>query len=232
MHGHQILDLLTDNFCFDELSSAELDALCSHARLRTYGHDEVIFQKGDLTTDLMAVISGQVRICSVSEDGRQVILNTIRSGEIFGEIGVLDGDVRTADAVSNVVSKLLIIDRQSFMNVLRGNSNFCIGLLELLCSRIRRTSEQAEDLVLLDLEKRLAKKLLSLCDRQRAGRSLEETITIRLSQENLATMTGASRVSVNKHLGIWANDGLIALRRNQIVMLDEAGMRLIFGPGD
>ena len=226
------MNLLSENFYFGKLSAAEIDELCNHARSRTYGPGEIIFQKGDPTTALMAVISGQIQIFSVSEDGRQVVLNTIGSGEIFGEIGVIDGGVKTADAIAEINTELLIIDRKSFMTALRGNSEFCINLMELLCDRIRQTSEQTEDLVLLDLGKRLAKKLLSLCDHQRAEQLSEQAFTIRLSQEELATMTVTSRVSVNKHLRTWAKDGLIALRRNEIAVLDKVGMRQIYGAGD
>jgi CRP-like cAMP-binding protein len=99
-------------------------------------------------------------------------------------------------------------------------------LMEILCSRIRGTSEQAEDLALLDLRKRLAKKLLSLADEENEGGKA----VIRHSQQDLASMVGITRESINKHLGAWAKDGLVAVGRNEIEIIDEQGLRDIFEP--
>jgi len=213
-----------------DLPDDEIEQLSKNARVQAFEPDETIFLKGEKTTGMMAVVSGSVHIGSVSEDGKQLILNTIRAGEIFGEIGVLDEGSRTADAVAVEVTELLTIDRQSFLGVLRRNPDFSINLISVLCDRIRRTSEQAEDLALLDLGKRLAKKLVSLGANARKDSDAGGEIVIRMTQKDLGSMMGTSRESINKQLRVWEDEGLISLRRNEIVIHDEQRIQDLYGP--
>ncbi len=217
---------LTDHFVFDALSDGDIGLLLENTHSRKYVADEVIFFKGDPTTGMMAVVSGCVQIRTVSEAGKQLVLNTMREGEMLGEIGVLDGGERTADAVAVEPTELLTIDRRAFLDLINRNPDFSMTLMEILCSRIRGTSEQAEDLALLDLKKRLAKKLLGLADEEKEGGKA----VIRHSQQDLASMVGITRESINKHLGAWAKDGLIAVGRTEIEIVDEQGLRDIFEP--
>lgn len=217
---------LTRHFGFDQLPAADVGHLAARARTRTCGADETIFSKGDPTTGMMAVISGRVQIRALSEDGKQLVLNTMGPGEMLGEIGVIDGGERTADAVAAEPTELLTIDRGSFLDVVTRNPEFCQSLMTLLCSRIRATSEQAEDLALLDLRERLAKKLVDLAgeDSSEPGKDA----VLHLAQHELGAMMGTSREAINKHLGAWAKEGLISLKRNEIVIRDEAGLRRVF----
>ncbi len=217
---------LTNHFVFDALSDGDIDLLLENTHSRKYVAEEVIFFKGDPTTGMMAVISGCVQIRIVSEEGKQLVLNTMREGEMLGEIGVLDGGDRTADAVAVEPTELLTIDRRAFLDLINKNPDFAMTLMEILCSRIRGTSEQAEDLALLDLRKRLAKKLLSLADEGKDGGKA----IIGHSQQDLASLVGITRESINKHLAAWAKDGLIAVSRNEIEIVDEQGLRDIFEP--
>ncbi len=226
MDREQKKAFLTNHFVFDALSDGDIDLLLDNTHSKKYVADEVIFFKGDPTTGMMAVISGCVQIRTVSEEGKQLVLNTMREGEMLGEIGVLDGGARTADAVAVEPTELLTIDRRAFLDLINRNPDFAMTLMEILCSRIRGTSEQAEDLALLDLRKRLAKKLLSLADEGKEGGKA----IIGHSQQDLASMVGITRESINKHLGAWAKDGLIAVRRNEIEIVDEQGLRDIFEP--
>ncbi len=217
---------LPDHFVFDALSDGDIGLLLDNTHSKKYVADEVIFFKGDPTTGMMAVVSGCVQIRTVSEAGKQLVLNTMREGEMLGEIGVLDGGERTADAVAAEPTELLTIDRRAFLDLIKHNPGFAMTLMEILCSRIRGTSEQAEDLALLDLRKRLAKKLLSLADEGKEGGKA----IIGHSQQDLASMVGITRESINKHLGAWAKDGLVAVSRNEIEIVDEQGLRDIFEP--
>ena len=229
MDREQKKTFLTNHFVFDALSDGDIGLLLDNTHSKKYVADEVIFFKGDPTTGMMAVVSGCVQIRIVSEDGKQLVLNTMREGEMLGEIGVLDGGDRTADAVAVEPTELLTIDRRAFLDLINRNPGFSMTLMEILCSRIRGTSEQAEDLALLDLRKRLAKKLLSLAGEKSSGPDGGKAI-IGHSQQDLASMVGITRESINKHLGAWAKDGLIAVSRNEIEIVDEQGLRDICEP--
>ena len=212
--------LLSRCSLFRTLDDRDLDALATYARLRRYAAHEVIFRKGDPGHGLMAVLSGRVGISSLSEEGKEVILNMIGPGEVFGEIALLDGKERTADATAMESSELLVLDRRSFLSFLERKPEFCVALLKILCARIRRTSEQVEDSLFLDLPSRLGKALLALVDSY--GRTTPDGIRleIKLSQRELGNLVGLTRESMNKQLKSWREKGLIKIVKGLITIRD------------
>ena len=149
---------------FSRFSPAEIERLVSFSHARAYGAGEVIFEKGSPGQGLMAVMSGRVRISSPSPEGREIVLNIIHPGQIFGEIALLDGKERTADATAMEACELLILERRDFVPFLEKHPDICLRLIAVLCERLRRTTEQVEDVLFLDLQARLAKTLLHLVD--------------------------------------------------------------------
>jgi len=227
MNKDQKTAFLTDHFAFESLSAADIDYLAANAQTRVVEAGETVFFKDDPSTNLVAVVSGGVQIRTVSEDGKELLLNAMRAGEMFGEIGAIDGGERTGDAVAVGRTELLTIDRRFFLEVIERNPAFSKSLLVLLCSRIRATSQQAEDLALLDLKIRLAKKLVALAG-TRTDAAGDGGRVLRLTQREVGAMMGTTREAINKHLNAWAKDGLISLGRNEIVILDRDGLRRVF----
>lgn len=227
MNKDQKKAFLTDHFAFENLSAADIDYLADNAQTRVMQAGETVFFKDDPSTNLVAVVSGGVQIRTVSEDGKELLLNAMRAGEMFGEIGAIDGGERTGDAVAVERTELLTIDRRFFLEVIERNPAFCKSLLVLLCSRIRATSQQAEDLALLDLKIRLAKKLVALAEARNDAAGDGSTV-LRLTQREVGAMMGTTREAINKHLNAWAKDGLISLGRNEIVIVDREGLRRVF----
>ena len=113
-----------------------------------------IFERGGPGDGLFAVLAGTVRISNQSADGKDAVFNLIKAGEIFGEIALLDGRERTADAQAATDCTLLKIDRRDFIPLLTGQPELAMKLIELLCARLRHTSEQVEDMLFLDLSRR------------------------------------------------------------------------------
>lgn len=227
MNKDQKKAFLTDHFAFENLSAADIDYLADNAQTRVMQAGETVFFKDDPSTNLVAVVSGGVQIRTVSEDGKELLLNAMRAGEMFGEIGAIDGGERTGDAVAVERTELLTIDRRFFLEVIERNPAFCKSLLVLLCSRIRATSQQAEDLALLDLKIRLAKKLVALAEARNDAAGDGSTV-LRLTQREVGAMMGTTREAINKHLNAWAKEGLISLGRNEIVIVDREGLRRVF----
>ena len=187
----------------------------------------MLFRKGDTGSELYAVCAGAVRISSPSEQGSDAIFNLIIPGDIFGEIAFLDKGPRTADAVVVETGELMVIERRDFIMLLREYPEVSMRLIEILCSRLRRTSEQVEDIVFLGLPNRLAKVLLHL---YRRSSSNETPNTIRITQHEISQMIGASRESTNKQLRDWQRRKWLKLERNCIVVLvPDALKRLVEG---
>jgi CRP/FNR family transcriptional regulator, cyclic AMP receptor protein len=201
---------------FGSFSPGEIDAVIAHAHPLVCAKGEVLFCKGDPGRGLLAVMRGTVKISVLSEDGREIVLNLMRDGDIFGEIALLDGQPRSADATALTECELLTVDRRDFLPLLREKPDLALRLMELLCQRLRHTSEQVEDLMFLDLPSRLAKVLLRL-----AG---PETHAIRITQKELGEIIGMSRESTNKQLRAWEERGWVRLEKGGVVITNPAAL--------
>jgi CRP-like cAMP-binding protein len=209
--------ILERHSLFGTLTTDELDQLLARARVTTYRAREEIFHKGSPGTGLLAVLGGRVRISSLGPEGGEVVLNVIEAGEVFGEIALLDGKERTADAAALTDCELLAIDRRDFVPFLRANPDVALRLLAVLCHRLRRTTEQVEDMIFLDGPSRLAKKLLQLAEAHGGA----DAAGVRISQRELGSMLGLSRESINKQLALWHRDGVIRVDRGGVTILDR-----------
>src|SRR5919107_3603983 len=207
-----------------------VERLASHARLTSEPAGRVLFRKGDLGTGLVVIVSGIVRISVASGDGNEIVLNLVGRDEIVGEISLLDGGARTANAVTATKCQLLTLDRRDFVSVLHNHPAFAVRLLALVSARLRRTSEQLEDLTFADPKTRLAKALLRLAEIQ--GTSEEEPIAI--TQKALGWMIGLSRESTNKCLRQWELAGYVTLGKGTCVIRQRQFLQRIANvpPGD
>jgi CRP-like cAMP-binding protein len=156
-----------------------------------------------------------------------VVLNVISPGEVFGEIALIDGGERTADAFAMETTELLVLTRRDFLPFLARNPEVCIRLLEVMCRRLRWTSEQLEDVNFLDLRSRLAKRLIYLWDNHSEKKGDSKQRGVRIQQHTLAAMIGTSREAVNKQLRSWEVDGMIDVGRGSIVVLDRSRLEQI-----
>jgi CRP-like cAMP-binding protein len=203
---------------FGELSQAQLKSLCSFAHGRTAARGATIFNKGDVGDSLYAIHSGMVKISAALPDGRQTIFNLLSDGEIFGEIALLDGRARSADAVAMTKCDLIVIDRRDFLNFLQNEPKAALRLIEFLCARLRFASEHFEEQVALGVPARLARAMLRLA---RNARRVPRGQRITATQQELSEIVGASRETINKYLRAWEELGLIMLQRGGLVITDR-----------
>jgi len=216
--------LLAQHFVLAQLAPAELDRVVAMASERRLASGKVIFQKGDPGTSLMAVLSGRVRIGAFSEDGKEIILNIIEAGQMFGEIALLDGKQRTADATAMGPTTLVVLERREFIPFLERNPSIAIRLLEVLCERVRRTSEMVESVAFLGFGARLARLLLRLAETYGEDSENGIRINLKLSQTDLGNLIASTRESVNRQLKAWSEQGIIEVERGQITIVDLAAL--------
>jgi CRP/FNR family transcriptional regulator, cyclic AMP receptor protein len=211
--------VLANHEFFRGLPPAIIDRLASHARQASHPCGRQIFSKGDAGHGLLAVLSGVVKVSVPSEDGKEIVLNLIGPNEIFGEIALLDGRPRTADATTLTKCELLVLDRRDFLPILMEEPAVAIKLLEVVCSRLRRTSEQVEDLSFGDLPSRLAKALLRLAEIQ--GTIDNPRPRVAITQKELGHTVGLSRESTNRYLREWQDAGYVALEKGVCIINDR-----------
>jgi len=208
--------ILRDHYLFGKLTPQHIDRLSTCIVTKAVKRGTNIFAKGDPGTSLCAIGAGTVRIGVPSVEGKDAVFNVLGKGEIFGEIALLDGHPRTADATAVTDCELFVIERRDFLPLMREEPEIALKIIEILCSKLRRTTEQAEEVMFLDLPSRLAKALLRLVDGETAGMQ-ERKVTI--TQKDLGNIIGMSRESTNKQLRIWADKKLVRLERNAVVIL-------------
>jgi CRP/FNR family transcriptional regulator, cyclic AMP receptor protein len=212
---------------FGNLPPADIEMLAGYARVERFRKGATIFHKGDSGVGLMAVLAGHVKISVPSAEGKEAVLNIIRAGQVFGEIALLDGQPRTADAVAMVDCDLLVLDRREFVPLLRASPDLALRIMELLCARLRRTSEQVEDVMFLHLEGRLAKALLRLSDDQ--GEAGKPSMKVAITQRELGQMIGMSRESTNKQLQDWQRQGWVRLIKGGVELVDRSALEAMPG---
>ena len=215
--------IIERNSLFRGLPAATLERIAALAARRSYNGDAVVFMRGDPGDALYGVVTGRVRITASASGGKEVFLNVMEPGDAFGEIALLDGQPRTANAMTASPAELIVIQRAQFLTLVQKEPKLAVHLIELLCKRVRWTSEQMEDSSLLDAPARLAKRLLSLASSQ--GRATPEGAQLRISQEQLAQFLGLSRQIVNKHLQTWKRKNWITLGRGRVVVTNERALR-------
>ena len=222
------LSVLRKHPIFSDLAPDALDQLCRYAQPTSLKRGATLFAKGDPGHSLYAVISGTVKISVSSPDGRNAILNLIGAGEVFGEMSVLDGRERSADATANTNCEILIIDRRDFLPFVHSQPALAMKFIELLCERLRWTSDQVEQIILQDLPGRLASALLGLTEK----RKLESANrTIAITQQEISEMVGMTRESINKQLRAWAARDWLRLEHGAIVVLNAAPLRELVEAG-
>jgi CRP/FNR family transcriptional regulator, cyclic AMP receptor protein len=222
------LAVLRKHPIFCDLNSEALDQLCRYAKHATLKRGAAIFSKGDPGNSLVAVIRGTVKISISSAEGRSAILNLIGPGEIFGEVALLDGLARTADATANTNCEIFVIDRREFLPFVRTQPALAMKFIELLCARLRWTSDQVEEVILQDLAGRLASALIRLTEKHKlapGGR------IIAITQQEISEMVGMTRESINKQLRAWAARNWVRLEHGAIVVLDTKSLEALAGSG-
>jgi CRP/FNR family cyclic AMP-dependent transcriptional regulator len=196
--------------------------LVLHARPRSFSAGEAICHVGEPGQSMMAVIVGTVRISLPTTKGREIILGDLPAGELFGEIAILDGKPRSANATALTRCELLVLERRDVLAFLERSPTACLKLMELLCARIRRSDERMSDIAFFDLPTRIAKRLLQFPTRGSGPAKLS------LSQSELADMCGGTRESVNRCLREWEHHGIVELRdRLTIIHKPEALRQLV-----
>jgi CRP-like cAMP-binding protein len=215
---------------FHVLDDATKRQLAARAQRRRYAVNEVIFRVGSPGDIMMAVVTGTVRIVATSPHGKEIVLGDLKAGEVFGEIALLDGGERSADAVALTNCELVALERRDMMAALQRSPEACLRLLEVLSRRLRETDERITEIAFFELPVRLAKVLLRTAV-QPAAATRSGQPKVALSQRELGNMIGGTRESVNRCLRDWQRRGILELKdRWTIILKPEALRELVTSP--
>jgi len=213
----RIANLLSANPFFAGLAQGTLDRIAGICRPQHLAARAVLFLKGDASEGLYAIRRGLIRIGTTDDLGQQMTMNLLGAGDVFGEIALLDGRSRTADAVALEDTDMFFLPRRDFLGLLEGEPAIALQLIELLCARLRDLIERMEETTFLPAETRLARRILAL--------AIDYGTEVHASQEELASLTGVTRETVNRQLQSWKRSGILSLGRGRLLIHDIDDVR-------
>lgn len=206
---------------FRDMPEAELQILAGQVKRRRFGRNEIIFSQGDPGDGLYIVMAGHAGITRQNPDGDELIYGLYEPGEYFGELALFDDEPRSASAIAIEECSALFLSRSAFRGFLAAHPAALLTSLEVVVGMLRRCTDLADEIALLDVRSRLARRLLRLARQGvvETGEGVPHN-SFRITQQHLANMMGATRESVNKHLNALASERIIRLERGHIHILD------------
>jgi CRP/FNR family transcriptional regulator, cyclic AMP receptor protein len=205
--------------------------LVSRSHRRRYAAGEIIFRIGSPGQSMIAVLAGTVRVTVPSAQGKEIVLAELGAGDVCGEIALLDGKERSADAAALTNCDLLVLERRDMLSFIEQHPEVALKLLAVLCERLRQTDEQIAEIAFLELPVRLAKALLRASRNSPRPAGSRQEIKLGLSQRALASMIGGTRESVNRCLRDWHRRGVIRLREGWIIIAEPDALEEISKAG-
>ena len=202
--------ILGMNPLFSGLGAEAIGSLARLCQTRRLPAGQTLFVKGDPGDALYGVRRGQIRIETGTTAGERLTIEVFGAGDLFGEIAVLDGRPRTADAVAQEDAELFVLPRADFLKTLESDGRLAIRIIELLCARLRSTNERTEEMMFLPLSVRLARRLDALVQ--------DFGAEVQITQDELAGLVGVTRESVNRQLQEWRASGIVTLGRGRILV--------------
>ena len=220
------VEVLRGSALFDGVDTADLATLLPSLHTRPFGAGTQIFREGDLGLHLYVILSGEVKIARSGPRGAEVVFAVLMPGDLFGELALLEeGAVRTADAVAVQHTECLTLERNALIAFLDADRERMWHLIRFLSAYIRRKDESFAEVAFLDIQGRVARKLLELARRQGDPATAGTQIRVRISQRTLAGMVAASRENVNRALSRLAALGDISIDRGYITVVDAVALR-------
>jgi CRP/FNR family cyclic AMP-dependent transcriptional regulator len=213
-------DFLGQHPLFSDMTPDERTLLMQKVRTKRFSDGEAVFQRGDQGTFMVSPQTGRVRIVLYSDEGKEVLLNLIEPGQVFGEFSFLDGGLRSASAIADGDCTLMLFDRADLLPVMKQNPNIALKLLGQMSALLRQNTDLIETIALLPLPARLARVLLRLA--KRYGKTDKNGILVdsNLNQNEYGQLIATSRESVNKQLRLWQQDGLIEFSNDRVLIRD------------
>jgi len=219
-------DWLAEIPFFSSIDRSHLQAVAQHARVRSCSRGEVVVYEGEPGESVFAIRRGTLKVSMSDGTGRVTTLGIMGPGEIFGELALLDGQPRSATVTAMTNAKLLVLDRDGFFQLLESTPKAGIAVLGVLAQRIRRLSARSESVAGTRISRRLARQIELLGESHGVpGFGGRVRVGVKLTQQDLAELVGATRESVNKHLTAWEEEGLLTRDQGHIVICDQVRLQ-------
>ena len=214
------LDVLRSIPLFSELSDEELIEISKHTVRQIYKKDNMVLIEEEIGSTMFVILDGRVKISRISDEGREVILSILVDGDFFGEMSILDGQTRSANAVTLEDTEMLIVRRENFLQMLYDYPQVSINLLKELAHRLRRSDSQIKSLSLQNALGRVASTILRIADDSGTIKQGKVEIASLPPQQDLANMAGTSRETISRVIKSLNQLGYVEKKGSKLIILE------------
>ncbi|MGC8928646.1 MAG: Crp/Fnr family transcriptional regulator [Myxococcota bacterium] len=202
-------DMLSKIFLFSDLTKSEISRLSLLMNEKEYKKGESILLQNDRGDSLYLILEGKVKVVLYGDRGREIILSILKVGDFFGEMALLDEDVRSAYVIALEKTKVLMLSRDVFLNWLNNHPKSAIKLLKFLSIRLRRADEIISNLTMLDAYGRVARYIIELVKKEGRDLGNEFVIDPRPTHNVIASQIGTTRETVTRSINDFIKRGII-----------------------
>ena len=229
MDINDIIDNIKDISIFSDLKEEEVKQISEFCMPRTYPKNSMVILEEEFGDTVFAICEGTVKITRVNDEGKEVILALLGPGEIFGEMAIIDGESRSANALAQENCILLAFPQNEFINILKKYFKVSFALMGELARRLRKSDQQIEALSLSDAENRIGVSMLNLAEDMGIIRKGKVTIEKLPFQQDIANMAGTSRETVSRVLKMFEEKNLIIKTGHRLIIPDYLFFKRLFG---
>ncbi len=219
----------SDISIFSDLNENELKDIENKFTSRSYPKNSMIILEEEFGDIVFIIIEGTIKITRVNDEGKEVILSLLGEGEIFGEMAIIDGEARSANALAQESCELIAIQKNDFISLLKNNFKISLGLMSELAKRLRKSDQQIEALTLSDAEHRIGVSILNLAEDRGVIRKGNVTIEKLPFQQDIANMAGTSRETVSRVLKLFEDKALVTKVGHRLTIPDYPFFKKLFG---
>lgn len=218
--------ILNTRSCFAACSGDVIDALLQRSQIVRLAKGEVMYRRGDPGDSLVVVLEGRLKVVNVTAEAKEVVLAFLGTGDVIGEMAVMDGHPRSAGVVAMEPVEAVCIYRRDLVQVLKSNPDALMALLTATCRRLRTTIALVESYS-LQTEARVASALLRLANMHGRPAGRETTIEMKVTQSDLGNHLGLTRETISRTLSEFRGAGLVKIRGQNIVIADVEALMLL-----
>lgn len=200
------------------LPQSALEDLEARSRSSRFKAGEVIYIPIDRAEAVLILVSGQVKLCHMTPDGKESILAFIEPGELFGEMSLVGADSREELAIATCISTIVLVPRDAFQTLMNDHAQLALGITQLLGFRRLRIERRLKSLLFRSSRDRLLQLLIELAQEHGNPTSQGVEIRLKLSHQDLANIIGSTRETVTTALGHLQAEGLVLLGRQRVTV--------------